>query len=70
MCESSGNPRSVGGNGTYFGLYQFTLGTWHGVGGAGNPINASAAEQTYRAKLLYRNRGSAPWPTCGHLLYT
>ena len=63
-------PVAVAGGGLYFGLYQFNLGTWHGVGGAGNPVDASSAEQTYRAKLLYRNRGSQPWPVCGHLLYT
>lgn len=69
-CESSGNPRSVGGGGRYFGLYQFTVGTWRGVGGAGNPIDASPSEQTYRAKLLYRSRGAQPWPVCGRLLFT
>ncbi len=69
-CESSGNPRSVGGGGRYFGLYQFTLGTWASVGGSGNPINASASEQTYRAKLLYRSRGAQPWPVCGRMLFT
>jgi uncharacterized protein YabE (DUF348 family) len=69
-CESSGNPRSVGGGGRYFGLYQFTLGTWASVGGSGNPINASATEQTYRAKLLYRSRGAQPWPVCGRMLFT
>ncbi len=69
-CESSGNPRAVGGGGLYFGLYQFTLGTWRGVGGSGNPIDASPGEQTYRAQLLYRNRGAQPWPVCGRLLYT
>ncbi len=69
-CESSGNPRSVGGGGLYFGLYQFTLGTWRSVGGSGNPIDASPAEQTARAKALYRSRGSSPWPSCGRLLYS
>ncbi len=69
-CESSGNPRSVGGGGRYFGLYQFTLGTWASVGGSGNPINASPSEQTYRAKLLYRSRGAQPWPVCGRMLFT
>ena len=68
-CESGGNPRAVGGGGKYFGLYQFSLGTWHGVGGTGNPIDASPAEQTYRAKLLYLQRGGAgAWPFCGKLL--
>jgi uncharacterized protein YabE (DUF348 family) len=68
-CESGGNPRAVGGGGLYFGLYQFSLGAWHGVGGAGNPIDASSAEQTYRAKLLYLQRGGAgAWPYCGKYL--
>jgi uncharacterized protein YabE (DUF348 family) len=68
-CESGGNPRAVGGGGTYFGLYQFSLGAWHGVGGSGSPIDASAAEQTYRAKLLYLQRGGAgAWPYCGKFL--
>jgi uncharacterized protein YabE (DUF348 family) len=69
-CESGGNPRSVSSNGKYRGLYQFTLGTWHGVGGSGDPIDASSSEQTYRAQLLYRRSGDSPWPTCGHYLYS
>ena len=32
VCESGNNPRAVGGGGSYFGLYQFTVGTWHSVG--------------------------------------
>jgi resuscitation-promoting factor RpfB len=67
-CESGGNPRAVGGGGTYFGLYQFSLGAWHGVGGTGNPIDASSSEQTYRAKLLYLKQGAGAWPYCGHVL--
>lgn len=69
-CESGGNPRAVGGGGLYWGLYQFTLGTWRSVGGSGNPIDASAGEQTYRAKRLYLSRGSSPWPVCGRQLYS
>jgi uncharacterized protein YabE (DUF348 family) len=69
-CESGGNPREVSGNGTYRGLYQFTFGTWQGVGGHGDPIDASSNEQTYRAQILYRRSGDSPWPTCGHYLYT
>jgi resuscitation-promoting factor RpfB len=66
QCESGGNPRSV--DGPYYGLYQFTLGTWASVGGRGRPSDASAAEQTYRAKLLYAQQGRSPWPSCGHNL--
>ena len=69
-CESGGNPRDVSSNGEYRGLYQFTLGTWHGVGGQGDPIDASSSEQTYRAQILYKERGDSPWPTCGHYLYS
>jgi uncharacterized protein YabE (DUF348 family) len=70
QCESGNNLRSTGGNGTYRGLYQFTLTSWHSVGGKGDPIDWGRDEQTYRAKLLYMRRGSSPWPTCGHYLYS
>jgi hypothetical protein len=66
-CESGGNPRAVNPAG-YYGLYQFDVGTWRSVGGSGLPTAASAGEQTYRAKLLYKQRGRSPWPNCGRLL--
>ncbi|KQV72017.1 hypothetical protein ASC64_20545 [Nocardioides sp. Root122] len=66
-CESGGNPNAVNPAG-YYGLYQFDLGTWRSVGGSGLPTSASAGEQTYRAKLLYKQRGRSPWPNCGRLL--
>lgn len=66
-CESGGNPRAVNPAG-YYGLYQFDAGTWRSVGGSGLPTSASAGEQTYRAKLLYKQRGRSPWPSCGRLL--
>ena len=52
-CESGGNPAAVDSSGTYYGLYQFDTGTWASVGGSGSPAGASAAEQSYRASLLY-----------------
>ena len=67
-CESGGNPRAVSSSGTYRGLYQFSISTWRSVGGSGDPIDASPAEQTYRAKLLYNRSGRAPWPHCGRYL--
>ncbi len=67
-CESGGNPRAVSSNGSYRGLYQFSMGTWRGVGGSGDPIDASPSEQTYRAKVLYRRSGRSPWPHCGKYL--
>lgn len=69
QCESGGNPRAVNPAG-YYGLYQFDLGTWASVGGSGNPIDASPAEQLYRAQRLYAGRGASPWPVCGPLLFT
>ncbi len=63
-CESGGDPTAVNAAG-YYGKYQFDLGTWAGVGGSGNPAEASEAEQDYRAGLLYSRAGSSPWPVCG-----
>ncbi|MDX6363055.1 ubiquitin-like domain-containing protein [Streptomyces sp. NPDC058274] len=64
-CESGGRPGAVDPSGTYGGLYQFDTRTWHSLGGAGRPQDATAAEQTFRAKKLYVRRGSSPWPHCG-----
>jgi uncharacterized protein YabE (DUF348 family) len=66
-CESGGNPRAVNPSG-YYGLYQFSLSTWHSVGGSGNPIDASPAEQTSRAEILYNKAGAGQW-TCGSHLF-
>ncbi|KUO10740.1 resuscitation-promoting factor [Streptomyces sp. DSM 15324] len=68
-CESGGRPDAVDPSGTYGGLYQFDNRTWHALGGSGRPQDASAAEQTLRAKKLYVRRGAAPWPHCGARLH-
>lgn len=70
QCESGNRPRAVSSGGTYRGLYQFSLSTWRGVGGKGDPIDWGRDEQTYRAKLLYMRRGAGPWPTCGKYLFS
>ena len=67
QCESSGNPRAVNPAG-YYGLYQFSLTTWRSVGGTGNPIDASPAEQLKRAKILYNKAGAGQWG-CGQHLF-
>lgn len=64
-CESGGRAHVVDPSGRYGGLYQFDVKTWHSVGGSGRPQDASAAEQTRRARRLYADRGAAPWPVCG-----
>ncbi|MER6099462.1 ubiquitin-like domain-containing protein [Streptomyces sp. NPDC001728] len=68
-CESGGRPGAVDVSGTYGGLYQFDPGTWQALGGSGVAQNAPAAEQTFRAKKLYVQRGASPWPHCGRRLY-
>lgn len=68
QCESGGNYRAVSPGGTYRGAYQFDLSTWRTVGGTGDPIAASPAEQDHRAQLLWQSRGHAPWPVCGRYL--
>jgi uncharacterized protein YabE (DUF348 family) len=68
-CESGGRPGAVDPSGTYGGLYQFDTHTWHSLGGSGRPQDASAEEQTFRAKRLYVRRGSSPWPHCGTRLH-
>ncbi|MBV9212519.1 MAG: transglycosylase family protein [Actinobacteria bacterium] len=64
-CESGGNPRAVGGGGTYRGKYQFTYSTWASVGGSGDPAAAPEAEQDRRAAMLYARDGRSQWPVCG-----
>jgi hypothetical protein len=64
-CESGGNPRAIGGGGAFRGKYQFTYGTWAGVGGKGDPAKASEAEQDKRAAILLAQSGTSPWPVCG-----
>jgi hypothetical protein len=69
-CESGGNPRAVNPAG-YYGLYQFNRQSWATVGGSGLPSDAPAAEQTYRAQLLYNRVGGnwqGQWPNCGRYL--
>jgi hypothetical protein len=64
-CESHGNPRAIGGGGLYRGMFQMTFSAWRSVGGHGDPVQASVAEQYRRAALLYRRAGSGQWPVCG-----
>jgi hypothetical protein len=63
-CESGGNPRAISTGGTYRGKYQFSRGTWRGLGGRGDPAEAPEAEQDRLALKLYRQSGNAPWPNC------
>ena len=70
-CESRGNPRSSNRAG-YYGLYQFSMPAWKSVGGTGFPSDATVAEQTMRAQMLFLKRGRhwrGSWPACGRHLF-
>lgn len=69
-CESGGRVNAVSSNGLYYGLYQFSVGTWRAVGGSGLPSQASASEQTARAQELYNRSGAGQWPVCGKYLFS
>lgn len=64
-CESGGNYRAVSSSGRYRGAYQFDRGTWAAQGGVGDPAAALPMEQDARARALWFQRGSRPWPHCG-----
>jgi len=64
-CESGGNPQAVSPGGSYRGKYQFSMQTWHNLGGKGDPVDASETQQDRIALKLYRRSGTAPWPSCG-----
>ena len=68
-CVSGGRVDAVSSTGKYHGLYQFSVATWQAVGGAGLPSQASADEQTARAKMLYNRSGAGQWPHCGKNLF-
>ena len=63
-CESGGNPRAISPGGLYRGKYQFSVETWRGLGGRGDPADAPEWKQDLMALKLYRMSGTAPWPSC------
>ena len=64
ISESGGNPQALSRTGLYRGKYQFHTDTWRRLGGKGDPIDATEEEQDYRALLLLRQAGTAPWGAC------
>ncbi len=63
QCESGGNWHINTGNGYYGGL-QFSLSTWHAVGGTGYPHEHSREEQIHRGQILQSSAGWGQWPHC------
>jgi peptidoglycan hydrolase-like protein with peptidoglycan-binding domain len=64
-CESGGNPSAISPGGDYRGKYQFTRETWRRLGAKGDPADAPEWLQDRMALKLYRQSGTAPWPSCG-----
>ena len=60
-------------NGLYHGAYEFDQRTWDGVEArvgrsdlvGVKPSDAAPAEQDVLTLALYRDRGAAPWASCG-----
>jgi hypothetical protein len=67
QCESGGNYADNTGNG-YYGAYQFSLGTWQGLGMTGIPSDAPPATQDQAARNLQSRSGWGQWPACAHRL--
>jgi hypothetical protein len=67
-CEAGGRSDAVSRSGNYFGAFQFSLGTWHGLGMAGNPIDYSYDVQLGVAQRLQARSGWGQWPVCARKL--
>jgi hypothetical protein len=67
QCESGGNYATDTGNG-YYGAYQFSAATWHGLGFTGLPSQAPPAVQDEAAVELQARSGWGQWPACSRRL--
>ncbi len=67
QCESGGDYAIDTGNG-YYGAYQFSLQTWHGLGYPGLPSDAPPAVQDQAASRLQARSGWGQWPACSRRL--
>lgn len=66
-CESGGDPRAIGGGGTYRGAFQFMKSTWRTSpkSPGGDPIRYTYKTQAVVAVHLKKQAGTSPWPVCG-----
>ena len=74
-CESAGNYSATSAGGRFRGAYQFDQATWDQAAQAYfpnllgvDPAAASPADQDAVALVLFRQRGTSPWPRCGSML--
>jgi hypothetical protein len=68
QCEAGGNWARNSGNGYYGGL-QFSLSTWHSVGGQGRPDQNSREVQIEMGRRLQARSGWGQWPACTRKLH-
>jgi resuscitation-promoting factor RpfB len=66
-CESGDDYAIDTGNG-YYGAYQFSAATWHGLGFTGLPNQAGPAFQDEAAVELQGRSGWGQWPACSRRL--
>ena len=66
-CESGGDPKAIGGGGTYRGAFQFMRSTWKASpkSPGGDPIRYTYKTQAVVAVHLKKQQGTSPWPVCG-----
>jgi hypothetical protein len=66
-CESGGDPKAIGGGGTYRGAFQFMKSTWRTSpkSPGGDPIRYTYKTQAVVAVALKKRAGTSPWPVCG-----
>ncbi len=66
-CESGGDPKAIGGGGTYRGAFQFMKSTWRTSpkSPGGDPIRYTYKTQAVVAVQLKKRAGTKPWPVCG-----
>jgi hypothetical protein len=66
-CESGGDPKAIGGGGTYRGAFQFMKSTWRASpkSPGGDPIRYTYKTQAVVAVHLKKQQGTSPWPVCG-----
>lgn len=67
-CESGGDPSAHSSGGRYHGAFQFSLETWRGVGGSGDPHEHSFGTQLEMAQKLQARSGWGQWPRCARKL--
>lgn len=67
-CESGGNTRATSSNGLYLGAFQFSITTWHSVGGPGDPRDSDYGTQLSYAQKLQARSGWGQWPRCSSKL--